>query len=255
MLYRRIPKKIVTNLNPDENHSQFRRDQTLKDGLQQAKDFFRNTFAITARGLSRPYWKDDSKTISEPPVDLELPIQKDDFFDCAKKLEGSRDVGAQLFCALLRSCGVDARLACSLQVLPLTTASKGTTQKKSERRIIPVINHNPPTSEEEHISDSLSDRHSSSQPLRRPIGSTGGLTRFASPNSTPSKPKPRTKPPRRPRRLIESPFPVFWVEVFNSASQKWTPVDPLVTNTINKPHALCPPSSDAQNALTVSPSH
>lgn len=55
---------------------------------------------------------------------------------------------------------------------------------------------------------------------------------------------------RRPRKIKESPFPVFWVEAFNVADQKWIPVDPLVTKTVSKPSKFEPPASDAQNNLT-----
>lgn len=57
-------------------------------------------------------------------------MQKEDFQAVATKLEASRDVGAQLFCALLRSAGVEARLVCSLQVLPFTASTKATTPVK-----------------------------------------------------------------------------------------------------------------------------
>lgn len=53
-------------------------------------------------------------------------MQKEDFRAVATKLEASRDTGAQLFCALLRSAGVEARLVCSLQVLPFTPNMKVT---------------------------------------------------------------------------------------------------------------------------------
>lgn len=52
-----------------------------------------------------------------------------------------------------------------------------------------------------------------------------------------------------PREAKESPFPVFWVEAFNVADQKWIPVDPLVTKTVSKPSKFEPPASDAQNNL------
>lgn len=55
---------------------------------------------------------------------------------------------------------------------------------------------------------------------------------------------------RRSRKAKESPFPVFWVEAFNMADQKWIPVDPLVTKTVSKPSKFEPPASDAQNILT-----
>ena len=53
-------------------------------------------------------------------------MQKLDFQAAAAKLEGSRDTGAQLFCTLLRSVGVDTRLVCSLQPLPFTATVRVT---------------------------------------------------------------------------------------------------------------------------------
>lgn len=53
-----------------------------------------------------------------------------------------------------------------------------------------------------------------------------------------------------PKRIRESPFPVYWVEAFNEAVQKWVPVDPLVTKTVSKPSKFEPPASDSQNNLS-----
>ena len=75
------------------------------------------------------------------PTDIDLPIGKSDFQDAATKLKGSRDIGAQMFCALLRTAGVEARLVCSLQPLPFTMAMKGTTsQKSASKSLIIVVN-------------------------------------------------------------------------------------------------------------------
>jgi len=63
--------------------------------------------------------------------DGDSPMSKADFIDASQNLTGSRDLGAQLFCALLRSLGVTARLICSLQPLPFSFAQKGTTQSLS----------------------------------------------------------------------------------------------------------------------------
>lgn len=60
----------------------------------------------------------------QPPDDIDLPMQISDFREAAHQLEASRDVGAQLFCAMLRSAGVDARLVCSLQPLPFQPSQK-----------------------------------------------------------------------------------------------------------------------------------
>lgn len=51
------------------------------------------------------------------PEDVDPAIDRTAFIDMARNRNGSRDIGAQLFCALLRSAHVEARLACSLQPL------------------------------------------------------------------------------------------------------------------------------------------
>jgi len=63
--------------------------------------------------------------------DGDPPMSRADFIDASQDLTGSRDLGAQLFCALLRSLGVTARLVCSLQPLPFSCAQKGTTPSLS----------------------------------------------------------------------------------------------------------------------------
>ncbi|KAL8824321.1 MAG: hypothetical protein Q9170_008199, partial [Blastenia crenularia] len=146
ILYRRLPKDIVSLLNPDEQLAQFRQDESFRKGLEKACEYFKDAFNITARGMSRAYWADDVDSLAtQPPSDLDLPMQKQDILDCAKQLEGSSDVGAQLFCALLRSAGVDTRLVCSLQVLPLTTTAKGVTPQKQPRKPIHVIDYSHPS--------------------------------------------------------------------------------------------------------------
>lgn len=63
---------------------------------------------------------------------MDPPLDKSDFRRFAHTLEASRDVGAQLFCALLRSVGVETRLVSSLQPLPfLATAPKAPTPVKA----------------------------------------------------------------------------------------------------------------------------
>ena len=51
-------------------------------------------------------------------------------------------------------------------------------------------------------------------------------------------------------RIRESSYPVYWVEAFNSALQKWMPVDPLVTKTIAKPSKFEPPASEPENGMS-----
>jgi xeroderma pigmentosum group C-complementing protein len=70
------------------------------------------------------------------PETAETVISKDDFRKQAAVLQGSRDLGAQLFCALLRSVDVDTRLVCSLQPLPFSRVARGMPMPKPEREYI-----------------------------------------------------------------------------------------------------------------------
>ena len=65
------------------------------------------------------------------------------------------------------------------------------------------------------------------------------IDRFELINSAPTK-----------HRIHESSFPIYWVEVFNIADQKWIPVDPLVLKVVDKPSKYEPPANDAENSMS-----
>ena len=114
----------------------------------------------TARGLRRPHWSLRTSDVDDVslrcgvhhgptertddtyadftlpqlslPDDIDSPLEKPGFIQLARELKASRDVGAQLFCALLRAVGVKTRLVCSLQALPFTAqATKGPVLQQS----------------------------------------------------------------------------------------------------------------------------
>jgi xeroderma pigmentosum group C-complementing protein len=63
-------------------------------------------------------------------------------------------------------------------------------------------------------------------------------------------PPPTTRPSPN-RRIKDSPYPVFWIEVFSPSIDKWIPVDPLVRHTFNKPRTgFEPPASDRLNSMS-----
>ena len=96
------------------------------DGLTQTSEVFRGRFRVNARGMGKPRWADSAETLAmlQPPDDIDLPMQISDFRDAASELEGSRDIGSQLYCAMLRAAGCEARLVCSLQPLPFQPSQK-----------------------------------------------------------------------------------------------------------------------------------
>ncbi|MCJ1282352.1 hypothetical protein MMC26_001675 [Xylographa opegraphella] len=262
LLRKLLPKKTLSYLEDDESQSQFQRSRSFIDGLQQASEIFRAKFKITARGMSRSYWAEDAEHLAESdiPTDIDLPISKSDFREAAAEMQASRDVGAQLFCSMLRSTGIEARLVCSLQPLPFTATIKGTTPVKPKPAFtVSYVDTRIGISDEESAADASSDTSI------RTAGSTstnGALSRIKSklgtrlgrsqPISANVKIVPSPPPIAKPRRkaIRESSYPVYWVEAFNAALQKWIPVDPLVTKTIAKPSKFEPPASDIENHMT-----
>ncbi|KLJ11626.1 xeroderma pigmentosum group C-complementing protein [Blastomyces silverae] len=139
VLKRLLSKHTVMCLNPKETLPQFTRSTTFADGLNQATEAFRRRFKVTVPGMKRPYWLENPNELKDPTGLLdtaEILSSKEDFLKQAVALQGSRDLGAQLFCALLRAVGVDVRLVCSLQVLPFTGVAKGIMPLKPEREYI-----------------------------------------------------------------------------------------------------------------------
>ena len=183
--------------------------------------------------------------------DAEIFLSKEDFQTQATTMAGSRDFGAQLFCALLRSVSIEARLVCSLQPLPFSGTVKDFNPSKEASL------HSPSRSDDREASTDDQNKHSSMPSRTRRIGRPGFVERSHKPVARPGKcyelttrmlSKLTVQEPRpKPR---ESSYPVFWVEAFNEAMQRWVVVDPVVTKTIGKPAKLEPPASDPYNNMS-----
>ncbi|KAJ9317155.1 hypothetical protein DTO271D3_2445 [Paecilomyces variotii] len=241
-----LSKQTRNFLNPKEGMSQFTRSTTFVDGLKQASDAFSRRFRVTESGFKRPYWAEDRRDLDKRTEAItqgvETIVSKEDFRKQSKTMQGSRDFGAQLFCALLRSVAVETRLVCSLQAIPFTGTVKGFNPVETSPKYIVI-------SSDDY--DGSSDDKSRSQ---TPATSTPPprLRRIGQPQFTPSVRRPVHTVQRTTtlRRSEESPYPVFWVEAFNEAVQKWIPVDPIVTKTVAKPTKFEPPASDRYNAMS-----
>jgi xeroderma pigmentosum group C-complementing protein len=108
-----VKGKVAQYLTPGSNLSQFGQSHSLKNGLRQAGDLWKGKFEITERGLRQALWAEDPEQLQdyELPDDLESCHDREEFHEAAKTLSGSRDVGAQLYCAMMRGVGVRARRA------------------------------------------------------------------------------------------------------------------------------------------------
>ncbi|PNS15076.1 hypothetical protein CAC42_2305 [Sphaceloma murrayae] len=240
-----LSAKIIGMLNPDTNWVQLRQSESFLEGLKQAVDIWSKRFKVTAFGLHRAKWvlpEELDELRDKITADGEV-LEKAGFIKAAKARAGSQDLGNQLFCALLRAVGVEARLVCSLQTLPpSTTIQRTVTPQKNKPvkpRIYATFEHDEETSTSEDSkalnSDApLSSRRRLGHPVQGgPVGSYHHV--------------PASGPKKRTRRLE---YPVFWVEALNPAYQKWVPVDPIVTGTVNKATKLEPPASYESNAMS-----
>lgn len=239
-----LPAKTIQFLTPGSHLTQFGQTESLKRGLQQAEEIFQERFRTTEVGLRRALWAEDKADLKdwETPRNIDNCLDKADFRRASLALRGSRDVGAMLFCALLRAVGLEVRLVCSLQ--PLTFAPGGPTlprprhtQKPSKTTPTPAVIH--------PAQDSPSPyRPSRLGRLGHPHATAYHIPRISPPPSSSS------RPPTHHTGINESEYPVYWAEILDVGHQKWQPVDALVTGTHFRPQKLEPPASDRGNALT-----
>jgi xeroderma pigmentosum group C-complementing protein len=101
--------------------------------------------------------------------DAEVFLSKEDFCTQARTMQGSRDFGAQLFCALLRSAAVEARLVCSLQPLSFSGMTKNMTPNKPDSPYIVISSDDHDTSaDDQQMSGASPTPASRSRRLGRP---------------------------------------------------------------------------------------
>ncbi|KAL6890718.1 Rad4 domain-containing protein [Trichoderma evansii] len=248
-----LADKMIQYLTPGTNLSQFGRTESLKNGLKLVADMWTTKYEITERGMRRSLWAEEVDHLSsyEPPSDMDSCLDKSDFREAAKTFQGSRDVGAQLYCALLRSVGVRARLVCSLQPLSFGSAgptlpkpkesSKSKSVSKTEQMLSEVAKYR-------EMANAVSSTASAGpSTARRRLGHPNASDYKFEPKAAPSKPRQVFE---APKRIRESPYPIYWVEILDVGHQKWQPTDPVVMNSFWKPKIFEPPITDKENSLS-----
>ncbi|KAM0265107.1 hypothetical protein ACHAQJ_000259 [Trichoderma viride] len=179
----------------------------------------------------------------------------DDFRQCATDCRGSRDVGAQLFTALLRGLGIDARMVASLQPLgfgwnkledadaeedekkegtPIKSMNKNNAGKKPAKAITKK------KVEEKSKANSTPSRsrsaRSSAQLSAHPIEETGDDLELEYKDTDDESVEidltPKTKPIYTKRFDKDLEFPHYWTEILSPATKKYLSVDPIVKGTV-----------------------
>ena len=236
-----VPSKTLSNLVPNPDLSQYSASKHFIDGMNELKVLWSKRFRITAQGMYKPRWA-EAEAVIRPFSDfddLDDPMDKDEFRTAAHTLQGSQDVGTQLFCALLRGIGIEVRLVCSLQPLPFSSAAERATPQKpsAQKNTIVIDPYNKPAEPSPTKPKSQGPRNKKLSRLERVMGE-----RHAVLNKTGVTPKKQ--------KAYHTPYPVYWVEVLNPSYQKWVPIDTHSTFTVNSPEKLEPPLSFSQNSLS-----
>lgn len=241
-LRRIVPQKTLLNLVPNPELSQYSASKRFIEGMNELKVLWSKRYKLTAQGMYKPKWAEadaDVRPFSDFD-DLDDPMDKDDFRNAAQTLHGSQDVGTQLFCALLRSIGIETRLVCSLQPLPFASSAQPSTPSKPnvQKNTITVDPYNKAEgSSAVKSKSSATVRNKKLSRLERVMGE-----RHAVLNKTGVAPQKQ--------KAYHTTYPVYWVEALNAIHQKWVPIDTHSTFTVNTPEKLEPPLSHAQNSLT-----
>ncbi|WEW59606.1 hypothetical protein PRK78_005080 [Emydomyces testavorans] len=208
------PKQAPMNRKQDRNWSKSstpavtnklepgRRDPTLVL-LRVVAAYWTANFTITSPGLRKRGYRpssvlqDELNSFNKGEEDENRFGEKirnlSEFREHARRLCGSRDVGAQLFTALLRAIGLEARMVASLQPIGF-----GWTK---------VENYN-------STDETVQNRSAESEE-----GSSNGESRIRS----------RKKPKTFDKVMDEDPrFPTYWSEVESPFTQEIIPVESLV---------------------------
>ncbi|KAK3294291.1 Rad4 transglutaminase-like domain-containing protein [Chaetomium fimeti] len=190
--------------------------------------------------LTKAFRKDehDQERFGERVRDL------DEFRLCAQECTGSRDVGAQLFTALLRALGLEARLVANIQPLgfgwnKLEEAdpekegfSSGHTPRK-EPESVPQQRPDPAQASVAKTVRSTAPSRSSRRQTRAQLEDPSD-SELAADDSDDDLAIQVPKAPQKRERVYDADleFPHYWTEVLSPVTNKYLVVDPIVKAVI-----------------------
>lgn len=223
--------------------------------------YWKKRFTITAPALRKQGYKPPAmlaeevasfrKDKHEPEEHGERVRNIQEFRDLARKCEGSRDIGAQLFTALVRGLRLEARLVASLQPVGFGW-SKGEEASPKRRKVskeVDIEETNDSVHEEGSDSDAKPPKKIASKASKIPKGAerrargakdspidlsedlkNDGTTGIESDDDASVIDVTPATPRMRPNMNYDKDmmFPTYWTEVVSPITNEVYPVDPLV---------------------------
>ncbi|KAI8380147.1 hypothetical protein BD560DRAFT_453258 [Blakeslea trispora] len=218
-----VPDHAKRLLNKDNTET------TLKTSIKWLIGWWTEYFKLTGPGLlTVPYHEAVRNDLTlRQWIDQK---ESDESSDYVENLEawmnllsvrsGTRDTSAELFVAILRACGYDARLVCSLQPLPYKI---------------------PPASKK--IQEDVNTQASYSNEVEENTAKTNkALFPF----------RPRARAYVSPDKELKSPKakpPCVWAEVWCEETKRWICVDPI-RNYIDRPGFMEPAALNRSNSMS-----
>ncbi|KAF3277330.1 hypothetical protein TWF970_005256 [Orbilia oligospora] len=243
-----LEKRIISELND----TSFQQSKIFKQGLSNAAAAFKRRYKITKPGARKALWG-----YTPPSFDSmwgDIPIGIDEFRSSAKKLSGSRDLGTQLFCALLRRMGLDARIVCSLQPLSWQFKAKYCIDdtKRENMKFLDEDRDDYQTSDEDVDTATFAGTPNMMFGGAGPVKTNFRIAPPVAPVRTggvvgPPKGKKKTT---KKIQIHDPTLPIYWVEVFDVVNQSWITIDPLGAGIIRPLTNLEPPQWDWENEMS-----
>ena len=275
--------------NPDLSHG----DPTIRL-LKMLSAYWRKKFEVTAPGMRKQGYKDIERLRQELDAyrngDAHHDVHGEQITNLAelRKLansaKGSRDVGSQLFTALLRGLGLKSRMVVNLQPIGFgwskTEEADPPKQKRKDQSLEEPNSKQQASSKRTESSGPNTTRSKSSptskaQPKRaakgtggkkQPINLSDSDSELTPPPDTEDEAEPSdaslveinppsAPPPPRKKYDRDLSYPTYWTEVLSPISQNWIPVDPIVLSVVsNNPdmnHVFEPRGSKADKTKQV----
>jgi xeroderma pigmentosum group C-complementing protein len=203
-------------------------------------------FQITAPGLRKRGWMDLDRldnlltAFDDKPTDQnrfgERMLGIEGFRRCAQMCKGSRDVGAQLFTALLRALGIESRMIASLQPVGFGWSKFEEAEEGDSLAIEVIIEGKENARQKRARANKAASSGSHSTTPSRP---TGGATKAAAVDVDDDSlwgSEPEAEVVKGKGRGfaydIDLDVPHVWTEVVSPISLQHIPVDAIVTKTV-----------------------
>lgn len=209
--------------------------------LRYLSAYWKSKFRITAPGLrKRGYlspitleaeinaWKDSP---SHPDMFGERIETLKSFRDVARECEGSRDVGEQLFTAMLRGLGIEARMIVSLQPAGFGFSQAEEGRPKNIQKLKDVIKEQAQTTTQSTPAKGRLPQRAATRNKKTPINldtsEDSDLSSVISISSDTDQGKFVKRSPKRRNYSEELPYPTYWTEVISNLTHTPISVSPL----------------------------